>query len=160
MDNIFFKSWVLHIPHCLRDLLWTVRYWSSVTHIFSSLMSRDSSSSQSLMKVITSFWHTFLILMNESHYPRRPFKEVITTFAFSTSSSTTSRCSTFWIFTFFNYFLKSIFLSSNRLIKESNIFHVFREDTCGTSWSVIESTVIFLALIKFFLCKALRLISL
>ena len=24
-DKKFFKSWVLHIPHCLRDLLWKVR---------------------------------------------------------------------------------------------------------------------------------------
>ena len=102
--------------------------------------------------------------MNESHDPRRPFKVVTTT-----SSSTASSCSliwetlvkygymvsSFWIFTFFNCFLKSIFwfmfLSSNSLIKESNIFGVFREDTCGTSCSVIESTMIFLALIFFFL---------
>ena len=67
--------------------------------------------------------------------------------------------SAFWIFTFFNCFLKAIFwfkfLSSNSLIQESNIFGVFREDTCGISWSVIESTTIFLALIKFFLWVAL-----
>ena len=31
--------------------------------------------------------------MNESHDPGRPFKVVITTFSFSTSSSTASRCS-------------------------------------------------------------------
>ena len=102
--------------------------------------------------------------MNESHDHGRPFEVAITTSAFSASSSMASRCYAFWIFTFFNCFLKSIFwimfLSLNSLIKKSNIFTVFREDTCGTSWFVIESTVIFLALIKFFLCKALRLISL
>ena len=64
MDKSFFKSWVLRIPHHLRDLLWMVRSWSSVADIFSSLMSRASSSSQSLLKVITSFWHTFLSWMN------------------------------------------------------------------------------------------------
>ena len=65
MDKRFFKSWVLRIHHRLRDLLWMVRAWSSVYPIFSSLiMSRDSSSSQSLLKVITSFWHTFLEWMN------------------------------------------------------------------------------------------------
>ena len=65
MDNIFFKCWVLRIPHRLRDLLWMVRAWSSVAPIFSSLiMSRASSSSQSLLKVITSFWHKLLTWMN------------------------------------------------------------------------------------------------
>ena len=69
VDKRFFKSWVLHIPHRLRDLLWIVRAWSSVAPIFSSLiMSWASSSyvcsSQSLLKVITSFWHTFIAWMN------------------------------------------------------------------------------------------------
>ena len=65
MDKRFFKSWVLHISHRLRDLIWMVRDWSSVAPIFSSLiMSRASSSSHSLLKVITSFWHTFLARMN------------------------------------------------------------------------------------------------
>ena len=68
VDKRFFKNWVLHIPHCLRDLLSMVRAWSSVAPIFSSLnMSRASScvfSSQSLLKVITSFWHTFLEWIN------------------------------------------------------------------------------------------------
>ena len=65
VDNRFFNSWVLHIPHCLRDLLWMVRAWSSVAPIFSSLiLIQASSSSQSLLKVITSFWHTFLAWMN------------------------------------------------------------------------------------------------
>ena len=71
--------------------------------------------------------------------------------------------SAFWIFTFLNWFLKVIFwcmfFPLNSLVKESSIFSVFREDTYGTSWSVIESTMIFLALIKLFLCKALSLIS-
>ena len=65
MDKWFFKSWVLCISHHLRDLLWMVRAWTSVAPIFSSLiMSRDSSSSQSLLKVITSLLHTFLVWMN------------------------------------------------------------------------------------------------
>ena len=65
MDKRFFKIWVLRIPHRLRELLWMVRAWYSVAPIFSSLiMSRASSSSQSLLKVITSFWHTFLTWMN------------------------------------------------------------------------------------------------
>ena len=79
--------------------------------------------------------------MNESHDPWRPFKVAITTSAFSASSSTASRCSliwetlvkydcmvsAFWIFTFFNWFLKVIFrfmfFPSNSLVKESE--HLF-----------------------------------
>ena len=65
MDKRVFKNWVLHIPHRLRDLLWMMRAWSSVASIFSSLpMSQASSSYQSLLKVITSIWHTFLAWMN------------------------------------------------------------------------------------------------
>ena len=69
MDKRFFKNQVLHIPHRLRDLLSMVRACSSIAPIFSSLiMSRASSSyvcsSQGLLKVITSFWHTFLEWMN------------------------------------------------------------------------------------------------
>ena len=68
MNNRFFKNWVLHISHCLRDLLWITRARSSVAPIFSSLiMSWDSScvhSFQILLKVITSFWYTFLKWMN------------------------------------------------------------------------------------------------
>ena len=126
MDKRFFKNWVLHIPHRLRDILWIMSAWSSVAPIFSSLiMGQDSScvcSSQSLLKVITSFWNTFLEWMNP-HDPGRPFKVVITTSAFSTSSSIASSCSliwetlvkydcmvsAFWIFTFINWFLKVIF---------------------------------------------------
>ena len=99
---------------------------------------------------------------------------VITIYAFSTSSSTASSysliwetlvmydcmVSAFWIFTFFNWFLKVIFqfmfFPSNILVKESNIsLDVFREDTCGIRWSLIESIIILLTLTKFFLCKAL-----
>ena len=117
--------------------------------------------------------------MNESHDSGSPFKMVIATSAFSTSSSTTSSCSliwetllkydcmvyAFWIFTFFNCFLKVIFpfmfFSSNSFVKESNIsFGVFREDTWGIRWFLIESTMIFLALTKFFWCKDFSLISL
>ena len=66
MDKRFVKNWVLHIPHRLRDLLWMVIAWSSIcSHLSSSLlMRRASSSSQSQLKVITSFWHTFLTWMN------------------------------------------------------------------------------------------------
>ena len=38
MDKRFFKSWVLRIPHRLRDLLWMLWGWSSVAPIFSSLI--------------------------------------------------------------------------------------------------------------------------
>ena len=69
VDKKFFKSWDLHIPHWLRDLLWKVRAWSSVASIFYSLLMSQASSScmcssQSLLKLITSFWHTFLAWMN------------------------------------------------------------------------------------------------
>ena len=117
--------------------------------------------------------------MNESHdHGRRPFKVVITISAFSTSSTARS-CSliwetlvkyncmvyAFWIFTFFNWFLKVIFwfmfFPSNSLVKESNIsLGVFREDTYGIIWFLIESAMICLALNKLFLCKAFILISL
>ena len=63
MDKRFFKSWVLRILHRLM-----VRAWSLVAPIFSFLiMGRASSSvcsSQSLLRVITSFWLTFLEWMN------------------------------------------------------------------------------------------------
>ena len=68
MDKRFFKNWALHIHHRLRDLLWIVIAWSSFAPIFSSLiMSRASSCVhffQSLLKVITFFWYTFLKWMN------------------------------------------------------------------------------------------------
>ena len=96
MDKRFFKHWVIRIPHRLRDLLWMVRAWSSVAPIFSShIISRASSSSQSPLKVIASFWHTFLAWM-DSHDFGRPFKVAITTFAFFTSSFTASICSLTW----------------------------------------------------------------
>ena len=109
------------------------------------------------------------------HDPGRPFEMAITTSTFSSSSSTASSCSLFerllWRhglcildLHILQLFLKVIFwcmfFPSNSLVNESNIFGVFREDTCGTSWSVTESTMIFLALTKFFLCKASNLISL
>ena len=156
-----------------------MRAWYSLPMFYSQITIRDSScehSSQSLLKV-TSFLLAQIPWMKESHDLGRPLKVVITISAFSTSSSTTSSfyliwetlvkydcmVSTFWIFTFFNCFLKVCFMffPSNSLVKEPNIsFGVFREDTCGTSWSVIESTMIFLALTKFFRCKDFSLISL
>ena len=171
MDKRFFKILFLRIPHHLRDLLWIVSAWSSVTPMssFSYYESRFF-----LCALFPEFVESNLFLlahiprMNESHDPRRPFKVVITISVFSTSSSTTSSCSLIWetlvkydcmvsafyIFTFFNWFLKVIFwfmfFPSNSLVKESNIsFGVFKEDTCGIRWSVIESAMIFLALTKF-----------
>ena len=45
--------------------------------------------------------------------------------------------------------------------RNKNIYlGVFRKDTCGIRWSLIESAMVFLALTKFFLCKAFSLISL
>ena len=68
MDKRFFKNGVLHIPHRLRDLPWIMSAWSSVAPIFFSLIVSLASSyvcsSQSMLKVITSFWHTFLEWMN------------------------------------------------------------------------------------------------
>ena len=69
MDKRFFKNWVLQIPHHLRDFFfWIVRARSLVAPIlFSLIMNRASScvcSSKSLLKVITSFWHTFPEWMN------------------------------------------------------------------------------------------------
>ena len=49
----------------------------------------------------------FIPWMNEFYDPGRPFKVAITTSTFSASSSTASRCSAFWIFTFFNCFSQS-----------------------------------------------------
>ena len=172
---MFFHILVLHIPHFLRDLLWMVRAWYSVAPIlFSLIISWASSSSES-----NHFFLAHIPRTNESHDPGMSFKVAITTYAFSTCSSTATSCSliwetrvkydcmvsAFWIFTFFNWFLKIIFrfmfFPSNSLVKESNIsFDVFREDTCGTSWSVTESAMIFLVLSKFFLCNSFSLISL
>ena len=68
MDKRIFKNWVLHIPHHLRDLLWIMSAWYSIAPIFSSLIMSWASfyvhSSQSLLKVITSFLHPFLKWMN------------------------------------------------------------------------------------------------
>ena len=128
MDKRFFKNWVLRIPHCLRDLLWIVRARSSVASIFFSLiMSRASScvrSSQSLLKVITSFWHTFLKWMNpmilggHSRWPSPLLHSLI----WETLVKYDYMVSAFWIFTFFNWFLKVIyrfmFFPSNSLVKE------------------------------------------
>ena len=64
MDKRFFKNWFLHIPHRLRNIIWIRSAWSSVDPIFPSLIMGVASScvcsSQSLLKVLTSFWHTFL----------------------------------------------------------------------------------------------------
>ena len=64
VDKKFFKSWDLQIPHCLRDLLWMMRAWSSVSSISPSLLMNQASSS--CWNVITSFWNTFLEWMNST----------------------------------------------------------------------------------------------
>ena len=119
---------------------WIVSAWSLVSPIFSF------SYYESSFVLCVLFWESvegnhFLLehipRMNKSLDPGRPFKVVITTYLFSTSSSTASSCSsiwetlvkygcmvsTFWIFTFFNCFLKVIFwfifFPSNILVKES-----------------------------------------
>ena len=158
VDKKFFKSWDLHIPHWLRDLLWNMRAWSSETRFF--FFPKFVESNQFLLEHIP--W------MNEFHDSGRPFKVAITTSAFFTSSFPAWSCSlmvsAFWIFTFFSWFLKVIFWSmffpSNSLVKESNLIDVFREDTCSTSWFETESSMIFWDLTKFFLRKASSLISL
>ena len=66
-------SFLIQMLRWIRDssrveIFWMVRAWCLVASIFSSfIMSRSSShvhSSQSVLKVITSFWHTFLKWMN------------------------------------------------------------------------------------------------
>ena len=149
-----------------------MRAWPSLPIFSSQATIRASSydySSHSLLKV-TGFLLPQIPWMKESHDLGRPFKVVITIFAFSTASS----CSLIWetlvkydcmvcafyIFTFFNCFLKVTFwfmlFRTDSLVKESNISSgVFREDTFGIRWSLIEFAMILLALINFFLCKAL-----
>ena len=113
-----FDSFVF--PHCLRDILWMVRAWSSVSSIFPSLlMNRASSSSRSLLKVLTSLWHTFLAWMNPmilggySRWPSPllhysllllPLQVVL-----YLTDSYDCMVSAFYIFTFFKWFLKVIF---------------------------------------------------
>ena len=80
MDKSFFKNWVLHIPHRLRDLLWIVSTRSLVAPIFSfsyyelsfflcALFPESAESNHFLLEHIPR--------MNESHDPGRPFKVVI-----------------------------------------------------------------------------------
>ena len=66
MDKRLFKSWVLRIPHFLRDLLWIVRAWSSVAPILSSLIMSRASSCVILVESTEGnhFLHTFLEWMN------------------------------------------------------------------------------------------------
>ena len=92
MDKKFFKSWDLHIPHRLRDLIWKVRAWSSVASIFSSLLMGRASSS---FAESNHFLLAHIPCMNESHDPGSPFKVAITTSAFFTSFFTASSCSWF-----------------------------------------------------------------
>ena len=151
MDKKFFKRWVLHIPHRLRDLLWMVRAWSLVAPTFSYRASSSCEfSSQSLLKLITCFWNTFLSWMNlmilggHLRWPS-PFLHS----GSSHSSTSFSRS--------YSDFCSSLQIAWSRNQTSSVSF---REDTCGTNWSMTESTMIFLDLTKFFLCKASSLISL
>ena len=87
VDKKFFKSWDLDISHWLRNLLWMMRDWSSVSSIFPSLlMNRASSSSWSLLNC-NHFLLEHIPWMNEFHDPGRPFKVAITTSSFFTASS-------------------------------------------------------------------------
>ena len=81
MYKRFFKNWVLHIPHRLRDLLWIMRARSLVAPIFPfsyyessfflcALFSEFDESNHFLLEHISR--------MNESHDLRRPFKVFIT----------------------------------------------------------------------------------
>ena len=144
-----------------------------VSPIFSSLvMSRASSyahSSQRLLKVI-NFLLAHIPWMNESHDIGRPFKVVIKLSScffdcFNLFLEFRNPCevelvSDFCSFTFFNWFLNFIFwlmfFPSNNFIKASNTsFVVFKDDTCGLGWSLIEYTIILLSLTKFFFWVAL-----
>ena len=140
--------------------VWIVRALSSVSHIFSSLvMSRASSCVHSFhipLKYI-SFLFAHIPWINESHDIKRPFKVFITISPSSTFSLNSSSCSFIWvilvkwdcmvsefyIFTFFNRFLNVIFLlrffPSNGFVKELNTsLGVFKDDTWGMRWSLIE----------------------
>ena len=64
MDKRLFKNWVLHITWGIFFESWEI-YLQFLP--FPLIMSRASycvCSSQNLLKVITSFWHTFLQWMN------------------------------------------------------------------------------------------------
>ena len=121
--GIFFESWSLDLQFLPSFLL---SYHES-SFFFYSLFPDSAKGNHFLQEHIP--W------MNESHDLKRPFKVVITTSAFSTSSATASSCSFIWetlvkydsmvfaFFTFFNWFLEVIFwfmfFPSNILVKES-----------------------------------------
>ena len=90
MDKRFFKNWVLHIPHRLRDLVWMVRAWFSIAPVFffSSYELRFFFFPESVESKYFLLAH--IPWMNEFYDPGRPFKVAITTF-----SSTASSCSAF-----------------------------------------------------------------
>ena len=135
------------------------------------LQRRASSSSQSLLKVITSFWHTFFTWMNPmilGGYSRWPSQLLHSSllllplqFVLYLRYCYDCMVSALRIFTFFNWFLKVIFwflfFPSNSLVKESkHLWCLWGRHL----WYKTESTMIFLALTKFFLWKASNLISL
>ena len=98
VDKKFFKSWDLHIPHCLRDLLWMARAWSSIAPIFSYFSYESSFFFFSESAESNHFLLAHIPCMNESHDPGRLFKVAITTSALFTSSFTASSCSLFFFF--------------------------------------------------------------
>ena len=97
VDKRFFKSWVLHIPHCLRDLLWMVRAGSSNAPVLSSLLMGRASSFFPKFDESNHFLLEHIPWMNEFHDPGRSFKVAITTSAFFTASFTASSCSSLQI---------------------------------------------------------------
>ena len=145
--GIFFESWEL-------DLQLLLFSYYDLSFFLCSLFLDSTEGNHFLLAHIPR--------MNESHDIGRPFKVVIITSAFSTSSSTASSCSAWSPHSSYssNSFSKSSFnlCSSLQIAWSRNknfSLGVFSEQTCGIRWSLIESTMIFLTLTKFFLCKAL-----
>ena len=60
MDKRFFKNWVIHIPHRLRDLPWMVRAWYSIAPIFFFFLESTKSN---------HFLSAHIPWINESHDP-------------------------------------------------------------------------------------------
>ena len=95
MDKRLLKNWILHIPHCLRDILWELDLQLLPSFFFSSYETSFFFFPNSVES--NYFLLAHILCMNESHDPGRPFKVAITTSTFSTSSSTTSSCKV-WLY--------------------------------------------------------------
>ena len=125
MDKIFFKSWVLRIPHRFEGssldgesliFSWShflFSYYQSSFFFLCVLFLESAESNHFLLAHIPR--------MNESHDPRRPFKEAITTSAFSTFSSTTTSCSLIWEMTVWSLHSGSSHSSTGFLRSHSNL---------------------------------------